>query len=339
MHFFAKPEMLFWLLLLPLCSVFLSITWYRKTRALQRFGSAQLVRKLVAQTSFNKQIMKRILLLVAMLFVILSLAHPRWGELEEEVERMGIDILVALDTSTSMLAEDIKPNRLAKARAEIRGLVSRLEGDRIGIINFAGEALVQCPLTLDYSAALIMLDEVAAGSIAMPGTNLSAALKKSLQTFVAKENKYKILILMTDGENTIEDPLPVAKELAKAGVKVFTIGIGNPNGTPIPVRDEKGQLQYKRDKQGKLVQSKLDERILRAIAYETDGVYFRASAGEFELDRIYEDIRAEEEKELHSQVFSRKVERYRWFLIPALLLLVWEMLVSERRSALVRSEA
>ncbi len=332
MHLFGKPEVLLWLLLLPVCGLFLSITWYRKQQALAAFGNMDLVRRLIAQTSFARQIAKRGLVLFALLFVILALAHPRWGSREENLSRRGVDIIVALDTSKSMLATDIKPSRLAKAKAEIRGLIDRLEGDRIGLICFAGQAIVQCPLTLDYGAAQILLDSVDADTVAFGGTNLAEALRKAKQSFVEKELKYKVLILLTDGEATVEDPEPVAEELAKAGVRVFPIGIGDPRGAPIPTTDERGQVQYLKDKSGQTVVSALDEKTLQKIALATGGAYHRASAGEFELDRIYAEVRKEEEKELTSEIFSQRVERYRWFLVVAVLVLVGETMVSERKT-------
>ncbi|MBE7557844.1 VWA domain-containing protein [bacterium] len=332
MHLFGKPEMLVWLLLLPVCGLFLSLSWYRKEQALAAFGNLELVRRLIAETSFAKQIVKRGLVLAALCFMILALAHPRWGAREETLSRRGVDIVVALDTSTSMLAEDQKPNRIEKAKAEIRGLIDRLEGDRIGLICFAGQAIVQCPLTLDYGAAQILLSAVDTDTVAFPGTNLAEALRKARESFVQKELKYKVLILLTDGESTVEDPLPVAEELARAGVRVYPIGLGDPAGAPIPYTDERGQMQYKKDKNGRTIVSALDEATLQKIALATGGAYHRASAGEFELDRIYAEVRKEEEKELTSEIFSQRVERYRWFLGVALALLVGETMVSERKS-------
>ena len=336
MPMFGKPSMLLWLLLLPVCGLFLSLAWHRKQSALARLGNIVLVQRLIASTSVARQITRRGLVLAALLFVILALAHPRWGNREREVVRRGVDVIVAIDTSKSMLADDTRPTRLEKAKASVRGLIGRLEGDRIGVICFAGDAVVQCPLTLDYGAARILLDSVDVTTVARGGTNLAEALTQAKRSFVSEEQKYKILILLTDGESTEGDPGGVAAELAEAGVRVFPIGIGDPRGTLIPITDERGQTRYLQNAEGETVKSSLDEAMLQAIARVTGGEYHRSTAGEFELDRIYDSIRQEEEKELTSQMFSQRIERYRWFLAVALLLLVVEMLLSERRSPAAR---
>jgi Ca-activated chloride channel family protein len=215
----------------------------------------------------------------------------------------------------------------------VASLIEKLEGDRIGIIAFAGEAFVQCPLTLDYGAAKIFLDVLEPGLIPTPGTNLIQAIQLAMQSFESAERKHKVMVLITDGEDTQgEDVMKMAEAAETEGVVIYTVGIGSPQGVPIPVLDERGiQVGFKKNRQGEVVVTKLDELALEKIALQTGGKYYRASSGEAELDRIYEAIAAMDKKELASLKFSQYEERFQYVLGVALLLLVIEMLLSERR--------
>jgi Ca-activated chloride channel family protein len=217
----------------------------------------------------------------------------------------------------------------------VASLVDKLEGDRIGIIAFAGEAFVQCPLTLDYGAAKIFLDVLEPGLIPTPGTALGQAIEQAMKSFESAERKHKVMVLITDGEDTQDqDILEAAKAAELEGVIIYTVGIGSPQGVPIPVFDERGnQIGFKKDRQGEVVVSKLDELALEKIALQTGGKYYRASSGEAELDRIYEAISGMEKKELASLKFSQFEERFQYVLGIALFLLILETLLSERRKA------
>jgi Ca-activated chloride channel family protein len=248
------------------------------------------------------------------------------------VRRKGLDLVIALDTSYSMNAEDVAPSRLEKAKREIRSLIARLKGDRVGLVAFAGTAVLYCPLTLDYGAANLFLDLLDTGVIPEPGTALAPAIETATSAFSATERKYKVLVLFTDGED-LQGDLPAAVEKARdGGVIIYTVGIGTPEGKPIPVRDEKGDIvEYRKDSGGQIVVSRLDERSLAQIAVSAGGRYFRASASENELDAIYDEISKQEKKELESRLFQNFEDRYQYPLALAIAFLVAELWMSERR--------
>ncbi len=296
------------------------------------FASSELVQKLSRSVSRKRQIWKVILILVVMFLLILSLARPQLGSNLSTFKREGQDIIVALDVSVSMLAEDIKPNRLEKAKHEISSLIDKLQGDRIGLIAFSGKAFVQCPLTLDYGAAKMFLDMMEPELIPVPGTALSEAINKAITSFVEKERKYKVLILITDGEGHIGEPVETAKAASKEGVVIYCVGIGSSQGVPIPLSDERGnRIGFKKDRNGEVVMTKLDELTLEKIALETAGKYFRASTGEVELEKIYNDLADMEKKELASQQFSQYEDRFQGLVGLAIFFLVLEVLIPERR--------
>jgi Ca-activated chloride channel family protein len=272
-------------------------------------------------------------LLLGSAFIILALARPQWGKKMELVKREGLDIIVAMDVSASMLATDMPPSRLAKAKSETASLIDLLKGDRIGLVIFSGEAYVQCPLTMDYSAAKMFLSDINYGSVPQPGSALGEGIRKAVGAFVEKERKYKVVILISDGEETGDsDPMKAADEAKKAGVVMYTIGIGTPAGEPIPLRNAAGQVTgYKKDDEGQVVMSRLDEAGLQEMALKTGGKYYRATAGELELDKIFDDISKMERKELTGQFMARWEERFRWFLAAAFALLGVEFLLNERR--------
>ncbi|MCI0330312.1 MAG: VWA domain-containing protein [candidate division Zixibacteria bacterium] len=330
---FAEPIFLWGLLALPLLLLFFLWLERRRKKALGRIGDLEMVLRLLEGFSEKIRRWKYALVLLASAFVILALARPQWGKKMELVKREGLDIIVAMDVSASMLAADMPPSRLAKAKSETANLIDLLKGDRIGLVVFAGEAYVQCPLTLDYSAAKMFLSDIDYGSVPRPGSALGEGIRKAIGAFVEKERKYKVLILISDGEETGDsDPMKAAEEARRAGVVMYTIGIGTPSGEPIPVRNAAGQvIGYKKDDNGQVVMSRLDEAGLQEAALKTGGKYYRATAGELELDKIFDDISKMERKELTGQFMARWEERFRAFLAAAFALLGVEFLLNERR--------
>ncbi len=328
------------LLLIPLF-IFFRWVWRKRLQALQQLGNIELLERLSSHVSRKKQRAKLALIFFAVALLIVTLARPQWGTKETRLVRKGRDIVIALDTSASMLAEDIKPNRMAKAKHELTSLIDRLQGDRVGIVIFAGEAFVQCPLTPDYAAAKMFLSEVQVGSVPVPGTALDKAIDLARKTFVETERQYKVLILLTDGEETVGDTVEAAKQAAKAGIQIYPIGIGSVSGVPIPIRDDQGNLvEWKKQKNGELVQTRLDEGILLKIATETGGKFYHASAEEFELDRVYEDIeRTRAEKEQQSFLTVQYEDRYQWVLLPAFILLLIESILSDRKKTVQKARA
>ncbi|MFZ0392164.1 MAG: VWA domain-containing protein [Calditrichia bacterium] len=329
---FAYPQFLWLYALVPLLALFFVWTFYKKRRLLRRLGDDRLVEQLTRSVSRRKQIWKMVLVLLSYCLLVLALADPQIGTRLAEVKRRGVDIFVALDVSTSMLAEDVPPNRLEKARHEISAFIDRLEGDRIGLICFSGISFVLCPLTLDYSAAKMFLNDIEPGMIPRPGTAVASAIQTAMDSYVEKEIKNKVLILITDGEDHEGEPLETAKEAAKEGVIIYTIGIGSPQGAPIPEYDAYGnRTGYKKDREGNVVTTRLDVLSLEKIAFETDGKFYISSTGESELEKIYDEISALEEKELTARKFTQFEDRFQIFLLLGILLLLVETLLGERR--------
>jgi len=329
---FVHQQFLPLLWLIPALVVFFWYVFFKKRRMLYRFGSPELMEKLTSGISRSRQKSKAALLVFAVTVLSIALTRPQIGTRLEEVKREGQDIIFAFDVSKSMLAEDISPSRLEKAKHEIARFIEKLQGDRIGIIPFAGEAFVQCPLTLDYGAAKLLLSVVNPGLIPLPGTNIPAAIEKAIGAFEQKERQYKVLILITDGEDHAGDTDKWAEAAAREGIVIYTVGIGTPEGVPIPDFDENGmRIGYKKNDKGETVVSKLDELTLEKIALAAGGKYFNATPEESELDLIYEAVSEGEKKELGSMKFTQFEDRFQYLLGLFLLLIVWEMLLPERR--------
>jgi Ca-activated chloride channel family protein len=333
---FAAPEYLVWLWgLLPLLALLLLSEWWRG-RQLARFAAgAEMRRQLAAPLSRFKRILGHLLLTAAVGCILLALARPQWGTRMENVTLRGVDVMIAVDTSLSMNTPDVPPNRLALAKEELLALIQRIESARVGIISFAGSAFLQCPLTIDRAAAGLFLDILDTGLIPDPGTNLGAAIDLARQTFQRHQQKHKVLILITDGENLSGDPLAEARRAAEEGVVIYTIGVGTPSGQPIPVRNERGDVvDYKKDENGSAVISRLDESTLAEIARIGQGRYYRATALSMEVDDVAREIDGMEKKELQSRMVHRYNERFQIPLALALLGLALEGLLSDRRRAL-----
>jgi len=330
---FANTYLLYLLWLIPVLILFFYFAFKAKKRAMQRFGNLELLQKLSRNTSRRKQVGKIAVILSAILFMVLALARPQIGTRLEKVKREGVDIIVAMDVSKSMLAEDIPPSRLQKAKHEVENFIDRLQGDRIGLIAFAGVAFTQCPLTLDYGAAKIFLDIMEPDLIPTPGTNLAQAITKATESFEQKERKYKVLILITDGEDHGTGVMKAVDEAEKQGIIIYCVGIGSPKGDPIPIKSPGSSgVEFKKDRKGEVVITKLDEVTLEKIALKTGGKYFRATSGEDELDKIYDNIAGMQKKELGSMQFSQFEDRFQYLLAFSLILLVLEIFIPERKS-------
>jgi Ca-activated chloride channel family protein len=329
---FGSGNVLWAYLLVPALAVFF---WYAtkfKQRAIERFGELELMRRLSMTQSKKAQWWKIVLVIAAVALLVTALARPQFGTRVETVRREGQDIVVALDLSASMLAEDIRPNRLEKAKHAVGTLINRLEGDRIGLVAFAGVAFVQSPLTVDYGAATLFLNAMSTQMMPVQGTNLAEALRVSIEAFDAGEEQHRILIVITDGEDH-EGEIDAAVESAnESGIRIYTVGVGSPDGVPIPEFDNLGrQSGYKRDENGEVVTTRLDERTLESIARETGGRYLRATPGENELDRLADEISEMAGREFEARQVTQYEEQYQIFLGFALLLLVVEALIPERR--------
>ena len=329
---FVHSEYLYVLVVIP---VMIAAYWLfarSRANALARFGREAILERLAEQASRTKRLGKFVALAVGVAFLLIGLANPQIGTRLEEVKQEGVDIFITLDVSLSMKAEDIKPNRLEKAKFEIRNLIGRLGGDRIGLIVFAGEAYTQFPLTTDYSAANLFLDVVDVDVVPVPGTSIGAAIERAMESFDPKDATTKVVVIITDGENTEGDAIEAAEEAEKQGVLIYTIGLGSPTGAPIPVHNAAGQqVDFKRDRSGAIVVSKLDEPSLERIASIGNGKYFRGTNAQDELEEIYKNINALQKKEFGVKQFTDYEDRFQYFLFPAVLLLLLEMIMTEYR--------
>jgi Ca-activated chloride channel family protein len=304
----------------------------RKKKMLARFGDIFLLLKNAPYLSFARQGGKAAVIIAGILFLVMTLSQLQCGTHMEMMRREGIDIVIAIDVSNSMLAEDFKPSRISKARQEVRGILERLQGDRIGLVAFAGEAFIQSPLTLDYSAAEIFLDVIDVGLIPQQGTAIGDAINKAREAFETKERKHKVMILLTDGEDHQGNAVEAAEKAREEGVKIYPIGIGSPVGEPIPVVNRQGEkVGYKKDNSGEVIVTRLDEVTLQKIALTTGGKYYRASAGEMELDKVYDDISKMEKKELEGKLLMQYEDRFQYPLFVAILLIIGEFFISEKR--------
>lgn len=327
----AHPEN--WKWLWAVLAFFIALVWFemRKRDLVKRFGEQKLVQELSSSLNPGKRRLKQNLLLLALVCLVAALVQPQLPGKAVFVKKTGLDLVIAVDVSQSMLAEDILPNRLEKAKLELQDFVEKAQGDRIGIVAFAGEAYAQLPLTLDRSAAKLFIKSLSPNLIPLPGTALGQAVRVSSELFVDSKDGTKVIVLLTDGEDQDSDPLGAAKAAAKRGIKVYTIGLGTPKGEVIPLRDAGKSVRFKQDLYGKTVVSKLDETTLQTIARETGGAYYRSQKGNFEVDRIYEDIRKLTQQETGSGWVMEQEPLYRYPLLAAILLLLLEWVLSERR--------
>lgn len=322
---------LFWFL--PFIVLFYILAFRRKRNALYLFARAGILEKLTPSLSFRRQYVKAVMIIFAIIFIIFALARPQYGVKEELVTQKGVDIIVAVDTSFSMNAEDIKPNRLEKVKLSLKDFLGKLQGDRVGLVVFSGDAILYCPLTVDYSAVDMMTDIIDTNAIPKPGTNIERAIRVSRECFKSGKKQSKVLIIMTDGENLQGNPFEAAKDALKDGIAVYTIGIGSPEGAPIPVKDENGKIvDTKKDWNGKDVISKLDEKALKEISKAGGGKYFRVSGSGEELEEICKSILAMEKSDFQSNLYSRYEDRFQYPLFVAFFLICIEFFIDKRRS-------
>ena len=321
MHF-AHPTLLYGLVLLPLLALLFLATHQGRERRLRAVLEPRRAAAFGLRTLGLRRQFRGLTLWTALGLVIVALARPQWGEEVQEVTYRGLDLIVALDCSTSMLAEDLKPNRLARARHATQGLLNRLDGDRFGLVAFAGTAFLQCPLTVDYGAAKMFLDLVDTSLFKTQGTDLAAAVSTAIRGFGDERRGDRVLLFVSDGEGQADGLEPAIAAAKAAQVRVYTIGIGSPGGVPIPLRDAAGRLEgYKKDRRGEVVLTRLNEEGLARLALETGGTYFPARPGEAELEELVAAIGRLSRGEGRATLTLYRQERYAWFLVPALCLL------------------
>ena len=327
MIYLAQPLYLLLILLIPLMYIAYWLMRRWRKRRIARFGDPDLVSSLAPLVPRRKGWLKLTLISLALLFFAIGMARPQLGAILKEKQVRGAEIMVVLDVSNSMLAEDYSPNRLERAKLAISKLVDELQGDRIGLIIFAGESFVQLPVTSDYVSAKIFLSSITTESVPVQGTAMGEAIRTAIKSFTSESENSRAIILITDGENHEDDPVAAARDAVDMGARVFCIGVGSPEGKPIPVDGE-----LLKDKDGNIVVTRLDEATLKEVASAGKGLYVRAGNTEFGLNPVIDEIRSLEEKDFQSVVFEEYDEQYMYFFAIALIFMLIEFMISDTRN-------
>ena len=328
---FAHIEYLYALLLIPFFVLLFIWLKQRKKKSLSAFASKEMLNILMPDYSPLRSNFKFILYTFGFIFTLIAIASPQFGSKLEEVKRSGIDLIIALDVSNSMKAQDIAPNRLTSSKRAISKLIDKLQGDRLGIVVFGGESYVQLPITNDYAAAKLFVENIDTDLIPTQGTAIGNAIETAISCFYKESKNKKVIVVITDGENHEDDAVKIAREAVDKGIIVHTIGMGSAEGAPIPVAGG----NFKKDNEGNVVITKLNEAMLTEIAAAGKGIYVRSTNSQIGLNVIYDEINKLEKTEYESKSFTDYEDRFQYFLFPALLLLVLEILLSDRKSRLI----
>lgn len=326
---FANPQYLWLLTTLPVFVALFLLAMYNRRRRLARFGSSATLAELMPDASNGRVVLKFVIFCTALTLLIFSAARPQLGSKLREEKAQGIEMMLAVDVSNSMLAEDFEPNRLERTKYAINKLFDGLQQDRVGLVVFAGEPKVQLPITSDYRMAKAFAQRIDPSLVSVQGTAIGKALEQALLAFSGDnhEKQSRVVVLITDGENHDDDAVAVAKRAKEVGIKIFTIGIGTPEGAPIQINGE-----FIKDEKGDMVVSKLNEQMLSEIAEITGGIYVRSSKQSIGLDEIIKTINDMEQSELSTIQFEEFDEQYQYLLIAALVLLFIELIVLDRRN-------
>lgn len=327
---FAHPELLYLLLVIPLLIVFYIVMRSRKKKAIAEFGNPELLAPLMPLLSFKRGAWKFTMILLALLFVIVGVAGPQFGSKLQQVKKKGVELMLVLDVSNSMMAQDIKPSRLEKAKLAISRMIEKLSDDKVGMIVFAGDAYVQLPITTDYSSARLFLSGINTGIVPVQGTAIGTAIDLAAKSFTPETQTSKAIIVITDGENHQDDAVAAAKAARKKGIYVHTIGMGLEQGAPIPQKGNPGQ--FMKDGQGNVVVSKLDEETLKKIAKAGEGMYVRASNTDVGLNTLLEEVNRMEKSLLEERVYSDYAEKYQYFLLVGLFFVFVEFMILGRKN-------
>ncbi|WP_430974641.1 vWA domain-containing protein [Sunxiuqinia rutila] len=333
---FAHIEYLYALAVIPVLILLFWITRRSRRKALERFGQPETISQLMPNVSRSRPVVKFIIWLLAISSLIVALARPQFGSKLKTVKRQGVELIIGLDVSNSMLAEDIQPNRLERAKRAISRLIDNLSDDKIGLIVFAGDAYTQLPITTDYPSAKLFLNSVSTDIVPRQGTAIGAAIELARVSFSPQFEGNKAIIIITDGENHEDDAIGAAKAAAESGIIVHTIGMGLPQGGPIPV-SVNGQKDYRKDKDGKVVITKLNEEMLQQIAAAGSGIYVRANNAQVGLNTLFNEIDKMEEAEMESLVYSDYEDQFQWFLGFAILMLLVDFLILERKNKYLKN--
>ncbi len=329
---FAQPW--FWNGIFAVAAIAMMMLYFakRRRRIMHLFSEKKLAAVTARSFSPERYILNDIFIGFVFLLSVVALTRPQWGFDWQEVKRQGLEILLVIDTSKSMLTEDVKPNRLERAKLAVKDLLKQLKGDRVGLIAFSGDAFLTCPLTSDYGGFLLSLEDLSPGTIPRGGTNLGGALDEAIKGYADIPSRYKAVVVLTDGESWEGDPVLRAKTAAEKGIRIYTIGIGTREGELIRVVQEDGEAAFVKDASGNFVKSRLNEAMLKEIAAATGGVYVRSSGAEMGLDYIYENYLSRlEKRDIESKMEQRYYERFQIPLFLAFVFLVLATRLAVRR--------
>ncbi len=333
---FAHIEYLYALGVIPVFIILFWITRRRRRKALERFGQTEVISQLMPNVSKSRPVVKFIIWLFALASLIIATARPQFGSKLKTVKREGVELIIALDVSNSMMAEDIQPNRLERAKRAISRLVDNLNDDKIGLIVFAGDAYTQLPITTDYPSAKLFLNAVNTDIVPRQGTAIGAAIELASVSFSPQFEGNKAIVIITDGENHEDDAIGAATSAAQNGIIVHTIGMGLPQGGPIPVV-RNGQRDYRKDKEGNVVVTKLNEEMLQQIAAAGNGIYVRANNAQVGLNTLFNEIDKMEKSEMESLVYSDYEDQFQWFIAFAIFLILLDFLILERKNKYLKN--
>ena len=326
-------EFLYLLALVPILIIGVILYYKLQKKSILKFGDIDLVNQLMQSHSIFRKRIKNILFVLAILFLIIGLSNPQVGTKMEEVKREGVDLMIAIDLSYSMMAQDIKPNRLDRAKQAISRLIDKLEGDRIGLVVFAGEAYVQLPITTDYSVAKLFLSTVNTSIIPTQGTKIGNAIDLCSKSFDKENTQSKAIIIITDGETHDEEAIESATKARKEGIYIHTLGMGLTKGGPIPIYNKYGSTsEFRKDREGNVIITKLNETMLKEIALAGEGTYVRANNSKSGLSSLFEEINKMEKKEIGTMVFTNFKDRFQIFIGISLVLLILNLFFLERKS-------
>ena len=326
-------EFLYLLALIPV--LIIGIIMYSKWQknSILKFGDINLLNQLMQSHSIFRKKIKNTLFVLAITFLIVGLSNPQVGTKMEEVKREGVDLMIAIDLSYSMMAQDIKPNRLERAKQAISRLIDKLEGDRIGLVVFAGEAYVQLPITTDYSAAKLFLSTVNTSIIPTQGTKIANAIDLCSKSFDKENAQSKAIIIITDGETHDEEAIESAKKAKEEGIYIHTLGMGLTKGGPIPIYNKYGSTsEFRKDREGNVIITKLNESMLEEIALAGEGTYIRANNSKSGLSSLFEEINKMEKKEIGTMIFTNYKDRFQIFIGISLVLLILNLFFLERKN-------
>ncbi|MBK8845398.1 MAG: VWA domain-containing protein [Bacteroidetes bacterium] len=325
-------------LAIPVMIVLFLLFYQWRKNALRRFGERQVIQPLFATVSNAKLISKFVLITIAMLFIITAIIGPQLGSKLEEVKRKGVDLVVCLDVSNSMNAEDLKPSRIERSKQALFRLIDKLDGDRLGIIVFAGQSYTQLPITTDYGAAKLMVSTINTDMVPTQGTAIGSAIELAVQSFGDSIRRHNAaIVVITDGENHEDDAIEAAKEAAEKGIVVHTIGMGSASGAPIPIMQYGQRVGFMQDESGQTIMTKLDENNLMQIADAGKGKFIRASTSDDGLAIVFKELSKLTDREFSSQLFTDYEDQFQWFLGLGLLFLILEFILSETKSKWIES--